>query len=186
MSVNIQPNHAAILEGEKEIFLTDQHTLSESFNGIPLFIRPQGFFQTNPLVAQGLYATAQDWVQDLSITKLWDLFCGVGGFGLHCAKALQDKHQQEVELTGIEISPSAIQAATQSAQVLGLNNVKFQSLDAANFALTQDENKPDLVIVNRLVEVSEGNSLSFSMKCNRTLFFIPAVTRFPWEKICSI
>ena len=56
-------------------------------------------------------------------------------FGLHCAKALQDKHQQEVELTGIEISPSAIQAATQSAQVLGLNNVKFQSLDAANFAL---------------------------------------------------
>ena len=67
------------------------------------------------------------------ITKTFgDLFCGVGGFGLHCAKALQDKHQQEVELTGIEISPSAIQAATQSAQVLGLNNVKFQSLDAAN------------------------------------------------------
>ena len=148
VSVNIQPQHAAILEGEKEIFLTDQHTLSESFNGIPLFIRPQGFFQTNPLVAQGLYATAQDWVQDLPITKLWDLFCGVGGFGLHCAKALQDKHQKEVELTGIEISPSAIQAATQSAQVLGLNNVKFQSLDAANFALAQDENKPDLVIVN--------------------------------------
>ena len=54
VSVNIQPQHAAILEGEKEIFLTDQHTLSESFNGIPLFIRPQGFFQTNPLVAQGL------------------------------------------------------------------------------------------------------------------------------------
>ena len=53
VSVNIQPQHAAILEGEKEIFLTNQHTLSESFNGIPLFIRPQGFFQTNPLVAQG-------------------------------------------------------------------------------------------------------------------------------------
>ena len=59
-------------------------------------------------------------------------FVALGGFGLHCAKALQDKHQQEVELIGIEISPSAIQAATQSAQVLGLNNVKFQSLDAAN------------------------------------------------------
>ena len=71
VSVNIQPQHAAILEGEKEIFLTNQHTLLESFNGIPLFIRPQGFFQTNPLVAQGLYATAQDWVQDLPITKLW-------------------------------------------------------------------------------------------------------------------
>ena len=57
-----------------------------------------------------------------------------------------------MELTGIEISPSAIQAATLSAQVLGLNNVKFQSLDAANFALTQDENKPDLVIDTNFVE----------------------------------
>ncbi len=59
ISVNIQPQNAAILEGEKEIFLTEQHTLPESFNGIPLFIRPQGFFQTNPQVAEGLYGTAQ-------------------------------------------------------------------------------------------------------------------------------
>ena len=102
VSVNIQPQHAAILEGEKEIFLTDQHTLSENFNGIPLFIRPQGFFQTNPLVAQGLYATAPRFgCKICRLLNFGTLFCGVGGFGLHCAKALQDKHQQEVELTGI-------------------------------------------------------------------------------------
>ncbi len=149
ISVNIQPQNAAILEGEKEIFLTEQHTLPESFNGIPLFIRPQGFFQTNPLVAEGLYGTAQQWVQDLPINTLWDLFCGVGGFGLHCLQALQQRHTQKtLRLTGIEISASAIAAATLSAQQLGLaEQLSFQSLDAANFALTQAE-KPDLIIVN--------------------------------------
>ncbi|MBN6076531.1 23S rRNA (uracil(747)-C(5))-methyltransferase RlmC [Aggregatibacter actinomycetemcomitans] len=149
ISVNIQPQNAAILEGEKEIFLTEQHTLPESFNGIPLFIRPQGFFQTNPQVAEGLYGTAQQWIQDLPINTLWDLFCGVGGFGLHCLHTLQQRHPQKtIRLTGIEISASAIAAASLSAQQLGLaEQVCFQSLDAANFALTQAE-KPDLVIVN--------------------------------------
>lgn len=147
VTANIQPQHAAILEGEKEIFLTEQQVLEERFNGISLFIRPQGFFQTNPAVAEGLYATAQNWVKDLPVNRLWDLFCGVGGFGLHCAAALQ-ANNPDVALTGIEISPSAVYSATLSAQKCGLKNVRFQSLDAANFALNQDDGKPDLVIVN--------------------------------------
>lgn len=147
VTANIQPQHAAILEGEKEIFLTKQQVLEEQFNRVPLFIRPQGFFQTNPVVAEALYGTAQSWIQDLPIQHLWDLFCGVGGFGLHCATALRNKNPN-VALTGIEISASAIYSATLSAQKCGLKNVNFQSLDAANFALTQEVDKPDLVIVN--------------------------------------
>ncbi|MXN88273.1 23S rRNA (uracil(747)-C(5))-methyltransferase RlmC [Pasteurella canis] len=148
VSLNIQPQHAAILEGEKEIFLTEQQTLEESFNQIPLFIRPQGFFQTNPSVASGLYATAQNWIKNLPIEKLWDLFCGVGGFGLHCAKALKQANPtKKIELIGIEISPSAIKAAMLSARQLGLEHVHFQPLDATKFALEQYQT-PDLVIVN--------------------------------------
>ncbi|OOF65928.1 23S rRNA (uracil(747)-C(5))-methyltransferase RlmC [Rodentibacter sp. Ppn85] len=148
VSVNLQPLHAAILEGKQEIFLTEQQFLAEHFNDIPFFIRPQGFFQTNPQVAAGLYKTAQQWVKDLPVTKLWDLFCGVGGFGLHCAYGLQREKGQGVELTGIEISPSAILAAKMSAQKLALRNVKFQPLDAANFVLNGSEENPDLVVVN--------------------------------------
>lgn len=148
VTANIQPQHAAILEGEEEIFLTPSQFLPENFNGVPLFIRPQGFFQTNPTVASGLYATAQEWVKTLPINKLWDLFCGVGGFGLHCAQALEEEQNRTIEVTGIEISPSAIMAANRSAEILGLQKVTFQSLDAANFALNQNENNPDLVIVN--------------------------------------
>lgn len=147
VSVNIQPQHAAILEGEKEIFLTERRVLAENFNGIPLFIRPQGFFQTNPMVASELYRTAQNWVAQLPIQRLWDLFCGVGGFGLHCAASLQQKNP-EVVLTGIEISASAIASATQSAEQLGLKNVQFASLDSANFALNKQGEHPDLIIVN--------------------------------------
>lgn len=147
VSLNIQPQHAAILEGETEIFLTPERVIEENFNGIPLFIRPQGFFQTNPKVASELYKTAQMWVKTLPIQQCWDLFCGVGGFGLHCAKVLQETNP-EVSLTGIEISASAIASATQSAEKLGLKNVTFASLDSAQFALNEKGNIPDLVIVN--------------------------------------
>lgn len=146
VSLNIQPQHAAILEGDKEIFLTEQRILKEEFNQILLFIRPQGFFQTNPEVAEQLYGTAQKWVQNLPIQRIWDLFCGVGGFGLHCAKAIQQQ-QRDVELTGIEISSSAIEAASQSAQHLGLSQVKFQALDVNAFK-PEAQALPDLVIVN--------------------------------------
>lgn len=81
VSVNIQPQHAAILEGEKEIFLTDQHTLSESFNGIPLFIRPQSFFQTNPLVAQGLYATPKIGLKICRLLNSGISFVALEGLG---------------------------------------------------------------------------------------------------------
>lgn len=140
ISVNIQPVHMAIMEGEQEIWLTDQRALAERFNGVPLWIRPQSFFQTNPSVAASLYATARDWVRALPVKHMWDLFCGVGGFGLHCATP-------EMTLTGIEIAPEAIACAKQSAEELGLHNVHFQALDSTAFATGQGA-VPDLVLVN--------------------------------------
>ncbi|WP_330983512.1 MULTISPECIES: 23S rRNA (uracil(747)-C(5))-methyltransferase RlmC [Enterobacterales] len=140
VSVNIQPVHMAIMEGEKEIFLTPQQALPERFNGVPLWIRPQSFFQTNPTVASQLYATARDWVRQLPVNHMWDLFCGVGGFGLHCATP-------EMTLTGIEISAEAIACAKQSAEALGLQNLHFQALDSTKFATAQGQ-APELVLVN--------------------------------------
>nr|WP_204577927.1 23S rRNA (uracil(747)-C(5))-methyltransferase RlmC [Citrobacter cronae] len=140
ITVNIQPVHMAIMEGETEIFLTEQQALVERFNDVPLWIRPQSFFQTNPVVAGHLYATARDWVRQLPVNHMWDLFCGVGGFGLHCATP-------QMKLTGIEIAPEAITCAKQSAQELGLQNLRFQALDSTQFAIAQGE-VPDLVLVN--------------------------------------
>lgn len=128
------------MEGEQEIPLSEQRALEERFNGVPLYIRPQSFFQTNPTVAASLYATARDWVSALPVKHMWDLFCGVGGFGLHCATP-------EMKLTGIEIAPEAIASARQSADRLGLKDIHFQALDSTQFA-TQQSDIPDLVLVN--------------------------------------
>lgn len=140
ITANIQPVHMAIMEGEQEIFLSDQQALAENFNGVPLWIRPQSFFQTNPTVASQLYATARDWVRALPVNHMWDLFCGVGGFGLHCATL-------QMRLTGIEIAPEAIACAKQSAAQLGLTNLHFQALDSTQFA-THEDDIPQLVLVN--------------------------------------
>ncbi len=140
ITANIQPVHMAIMEGEQEIFLSDQQALAENFNGVPLWIRPQSFFQTNPTVASQLYATARDWVRALPVNHMWDLFCGVGGFGLHCATP-------QMRLTGIEIAPEAIACAKQSAAQLGLINLHFQALDSTQFA-THEDDIPQLVLVN--------------------------------------
>ncbi|STF44836.1 23S rRNA (uracil-5-)-methyltransferase [Escherichia coli] len=71
---------------------------------------------------------------------MWDLFCGVGGFGLHCATP-------DMQLTGIEIAPEAIACAKQSAAELGLTRLQFQALDSTQFATAQGE-VPELVLVN--------------------------------------
>ncbi len=140
ISANIQPVHMAIMEGEQEIPLTEQRALEEQLNGVPLYIRPQSFFQTNPVVAASLYASAREWVRALPVKHMWDLFCGVGGFGLHCATP-------DMKLTGIEIAPEAIASARQSAEKLGLTDIHFQALDSTQFATDQQE-IPDLVLVN--------------------------------------
>lgn len=139
-SVNLQPEHKAVLEGDIEIVLTGQTMLAEQLNNVPMYLQPQSFFQTNPVLAASLYQTARDWTADLPLVRVWDLFCGVGGFALHLAAPGR-------EVTGIEISQSAIACASRSATELGLKNFRFQALDAAAFAEAQQQ-RPDLLVVN--------------------------------------
>lgn len=127
VTVNVQPEHKAVLEGEQEIFLTTRETLTMRVNGIPLNLRPQSFFQTNTPIAEALYAQARDWLEQESPALAWDLFCGVGGFALHLAP-----HAGHVE--GIEIAPDAIESAKKTASDLGITNLSFGAMDATAFS----------------------------------------------------
>lgn len=140
VSINIQPVHMAILEGDEEIFLTTEQRLEERLNGIPLFIRPKSFFQTNPEVAEKLYRSASEWADESKPKILWDLFCGVGGFALHCAAP-------DRSIIGIEIESEAIECARDSAAQLEMNTIRFESLDTATFSANTGA-KPDIIIVN--------------------------------------
>ena len=144
VSINIQPKHAAILEGDQEIVLTNNAFLPMMLNHIPLYIKSRSFFQTNTYIAENLYKTASEWVATLQINSIWDLFCGVGGFGLSC---VNNATSNVIKLTGIEINSDAIECASKTANTLDFKHLTFKSLDATQYAIaTQDI--PDLVLLN--------------------------------------
>jgi 23S rRNA (uracil747-C5)-methyltransferase len=140
-SVNLQPEHKAVLEGEREILLTDEATLRMRVNGIDLHLRPQSFFQTNTELAAELYRLGRAWVDEAAPGRVWDLYCGVGGFALHVGA------DAGREVTGIEISREAIASAVQSRDEAGLQGVRFEAGDATTYAV-RSRTPPDLVIVN--------------------------------------
>src|SRR5690606_4732446 len=76
VSVNLLPELRAVVEGDAEIVLTEQQTLTMQLGGVDLHLRPQGFFQTNTAVAAALYAQATRWLEDVAPSSVWDLYCG--------------------------------------------------------------------------------------------------------------
>jgi 23S rRNA (uracil747-C5)-methyltransferase len=141
-SVNLQPEHKAVLEGEREILLTDQETLRMRVNGIDLHLRPQSFFQTNTAMAAELYRLGRAWVGEVGPASVWDLYCGVGGFALSVVST-----GSTTTVVGIEISHEAVASAEQSRDEAGLVGVRFAAGDATAYALGSDA-PPGLVIVN--------------------------------------
>ena len=138
-SLNIQPQHMAILEGEREIVLTEAQTLPMPMNDVALRLRPQSFFQTNTTVAAELYRAARDFVAGVEARSVWDLYCGVGGFALHLAEPGR-------AVTGVEISAEAVAAAQESAPA----GVAFVAEDALTYVTQalRTGDAPDLVVVN--------------------------------------
>lgn len=138
-SVNLQPEHKAVLEGAREIVLTERRALDIRVADVELLLRPQSFSQTNTEVADALYRQAREWVEEVAPASLWDLYCGVGGFALACAAPGR-------EVTGIELSVEAVASARLAAARAGLRDVRFESGDATAFARTSTA--PELVVLN--------------------------------------
>ncbi len=144
-SLNVLPEHKAVIEGEREILLTEQETLPMPLGRVTLHVRPQSFIQTNTAVARELYTQVGAWIDEASPRTVWDLYCGVGGFALHCVRPGR-------EVTGVEVAEQAIESARISAAemttagVPGAEGVRFEVADATAWA--QGHSAPDAVIVN--------------------------------------
>ncbi|WP_420369530.1 23S rRNA (uracil(747)-C(5))-methyltransferase RlmC [Curtobacterium sp. L1-20] len=142
VTANLLPEHKAVTEGDREVVLTEQETLPMRFGAVTMHLRPQSFFQTNTHVAAELYAQATAWIDEVSPSSMWDLYCGVGGFALHAARPGR-------AVTGIETSREAIRSAKQSAREAGLQDVRFAADDATEHALrARPGTTPGLVLVN--------------------------------------
>src|SRR5699024_2638486 len=139
VSANIHPAHAATLEGEREILLSELGILPVELGGIVFHVRPRSFVQTNPAVAAELYRQGAAWAG--AARSVWDLYCGVGPFALHVARAAPARR-----VVGIETSREAIDSARLTAVETGLR-ARFEAADATAWARAETE-APDLVIVN--------------------------------------
>ena len=145
LTANLLPEHKAVLEGEDEVVLTEQETLTMRVNEIPLHLRPQSFFQTNTAVAAGLYRQASDWLAAIAPSSLWDLYCGVGGFALHAVAGTAPPKQ----VIGIEASTEAVASARHSLTEImpnAMGHNVFRAGDATAYAIAHGA--PDAVVVN--------------------------------------
>ncbi|WP_062203536.1 23S rRNA (uracil(747)-C(5))-methyltransferase RlmC [Demequina salsinemoris] len=145
-SLNVLPEHKAVVEGEREILLTEQESLPMRLDDLTLHLRPQSFFQTNTGVALELYRQARGWIDEASPVDVWDLYCGVGGFALQALAPGRD-------VLGVEVSEQAIASASltrdelAAAGVPGAAEARFLAADATSFALAA-QRAPELVVVN--------------------------------------
>jgi 23S rRNA (uracil747-C5)-methyltransferase len=150
VSANLLPEHKAVLEGEVELVLTERAVLPMGVGDVTLQVRPQSFVQTNTAIAAALYRQARDWVDELDPASVWDLYCGVGGFALHCAGAAGSGRA----VLGVEVSTDAVASAELARDALfsadgDRRRIRFIAADATAFALAAAPDAvPALVIVN--------------------------------------
>lgn len=141
VTVNIQPEHKAILEGDEEIILTEKTSISHKFNNVILLQGARSFFQTNSYMAQKLYENLQNELKSRKVNSLLDLYCGVGAFSFFASKYVE-------QIVGIEISKEAIDFANQAKKINKLNSVEFHASDVKDFLKAHPETSFEAIIVN--------------------------------------
>ena len=151
VTANLHPDHTTAVEGAREIHLAGASSIAIRTGDVTLFSRPQSFLQTNTEVAGQLYRQAAAWTAEIAeqlggSPRIWDLYCGLGGFALHMARALP-----RARLTGVEVSAQAIEGAREAATAAGIDNADFLAADATAWAVAEADGQqgpPDAVVVN--------------------------------------
>ena len=145
VTVNLHPEHKAVLEGSTEVPLTPQTLLPVRVGDVTLMLAPRSFLQTNTVVAGALYRQSRTWVDSAEPHVVWDLYCGIGGFALHAAAPGRT-------VVGVETSTEAVDAARAAAArhsdaggPAPAGTVTFEVGDATTASPSPP---PDLVVVN--------------------------------------
>ena len=90
-------------------------TLTETVNGITYRIHLNSFFQTNSLTAATLQDIVAQFVPSSRPSRVLDLYCGLGFFGIQLSKQFPDIH-----VSGFEIDAQAIELAKENARTNGV------------------------------------------------------------------
>jgi 23S rRNA (uracil1939-C5)-methyltransferase len=128
--------------GDTELIAGNAY-LHEEISGLRLRISPEGFFQTNTVMAERLYGIAAEFAGLEGWERLFDLYCGSGSLGLTMASRVG-------ELIGVEIVEESIADAATNAHLNDIRNAKFLASDARTGLPDAIElaGRPDVLIVD--------------------------------------
>ncbi len=158
--VTMMPDSLRLLWGEKTIAL--------KMLQMDLSLQPQAFFQLNREQAEKLYGLVGEMVSGDEVVI--EAYCGTGVISLLLA-------QKCLKVTGIDISPSAVEDARRNAEANGITNAEFICADAASETVRLlDEGRADTLVADpprsgldeRLLDVINDSSLEkiIYVSCN--------------------
>ncbi|MDO9183157.1 MAG: 23S rRNA (uracil(1939)-C(5))-methyltransferase RlmD [Bacteriovorax sp.] len=139
VTVNIQPIHQAIIEGDEELILTENLAIIHQFDEFKLALGARSFFQVTPQIAKKLYNTVADNILLDAPVSLIDLYCGVGAFSFYASRYCPS-------VTGVEISKEAIECAKNSVS-MNKSKIGFHAMDVEVF-LQKSTAYFDAVLIN--------------------------------------
>ena len=139
--VNAGPSDGVPLSGVA--VLAGRAYIVEALRGLRFRIGLETFFQTNTAQAERLAEVVEEFAALRGGETVYDLYCGVGTFSLPLAGRAARVH-------GIEVVPSAVEAARDNAALNGIDNVEFSSGDVRKALpeLRRRGGAPDLLILD--------------------------------------
>ncbi len=137
---NLTRRLAAVAVGEREIILSGEGVLVDRLGPFTFRVSANSFFQTNPPVAEKIYAQVLGFAEPTGNEHVLDLYSGTGTIPIYLARAVG-------RVTAIEISPSAVADAQQNCRENGIDNCRFLCGDIRQ-KLAEITSKPDLVIID--------------------------------------
>ncbi|MBB63702.1 MAG: 23S rRNA (uracil(1939)-C(5))-methyltransferase RlmD [Waddliaceae bacterium] len=80
-------------------------------------VSPTAFFQPNPRQAEWIYNRVLEHIPSINESKILDLYCGAGAFGLFAAKA-------GAEVLGVELHPESVLDAQENCEINNVHSFK--------------------------------------------------------------
>ncbi|MDL1967954.1 MAG: 23S rRNA (uracil(1939)-C(5))-methyltransferase RlmD [Deltaproteobacteria bacterium] len=136
---NINTRKAGIAIGEYEILLAGSPFIKEKIGPFEFTISANSFFQTNTSGAEILYEKVKEYAGLSGKECVVDLYSGAGTIAIFLADSAK-------ELTGIEISKSAIQDAEANCRNNEISNCRFILGDIKD--CLEHVKKPDVMIID--------------------------------------
>lgn len=137
---NISRKRAAIAVGDEEIVLSGEGYIKEMLGEYNFHVSANSFFQTNSSGAEKLYNKVLEYAELKGDESVLDLYCGTGTIPVFLSK-----HAKEI--TGMEISESAVRDAEYNCRLNGVNNCRFILGDIKE-KIPELSFTPDLLIID--------------------------------------